>query len=55
MLTKEQMPWIDYVTYDEDGFINGIQEDAPEEVKKAYEEHQKELQKHISNGTKILK
>ena len=55
MLTKEQMPWVDYATYDEDGFINGVREDTPEEVKKAYKEHQKEIQKHIDNGTRIPK
>ena len=55
MFTKEQMPWVEYATFDEDGFINGVCEDAPSEVKKAYEDHQKEISKHIKNGTKIPK
>ena len=34
--------WADYVTYDEDGFINGVLETAPENVKRAFEEYQLE-------------
>ena len=55
MLTSEECIWIDYATYDEVGFISGVRDDAPDNVKKAYEEHQKELQKHRNNGTMIPK
>ena len=30
--------WFQYATYGEDGYVNGISDDAPEEAKKAYEE-----------------
>ena len=37
--------WLDYATYDEDGFINGVEKSAPDEVKKAYEEYKAEEEK----------
>lgn len=40
--------WFKYATFDDDGFVNGIREDAPEEVKKAYRDQQKE--KESENG-----
>lgn len=35
--------WDKWVVYDEDGFVCGIRSDAPEDVKKAYEEHVAEM------------
>lgn len=37
--------WFDYATYDEDGFISGIDDSAPDEVKKAYEKYKAEEEK----------
>ena len=34
--------WAQYVTYDEDGYINGIVDTAPEDVKRAFAEYQEE-------------
>ena len=33
-----RIPYIEWATHDEHGFIDGIREDAPEWAKKAYEE-----------------
>ncbi len=55
MLTKKDYSWIEHATYDEDGFVNGVTDDAPDEVKQAYKKHQKENQKYIENGTMIPK
>lgn len=33
--------WDPYVIYDDDGFVCGISDNAPEDVKKAFEEYQK--------------
>ena len=34
--------WWEYAVFDDDGFISGIKEDAPKEVKDAYDQYQKE-------------
>lgn len=39
-----------WLTYDEDGFANGIDPKAPEEVKKAYAEYTAEREKKAENG-----
>lgn len=39
-----------WLTYDEDGFVNGISPEAPEEVKKAYAEYTAERNKPDENG-----
>lgn len=31
--------WFPYATYDEDGFVNGISDDAPDSAKEAYREY----------------
>jgi hypothetical protein len=47
----DMMSWqrfMDYLTFDEDGFWNGVREDTPEEIKLEYEEYlreEEELQK----------
>lgn len=33
--------WFKYATFDDDGFVNGVREDAPEEIKRAYHEQQR--------------
>lgn len=52
LLPKDECIWLEYATYDENGFVNGIDPDAPEEVKKAYEEHLKKRQEWKSQWTK---
>lgn len=37
MWESEPIFW-DYITHDEHGRVNGVRDDAPEEMKKAYEE-----------------
>lgn len=43
----------DYITTDDEGELNGIREDAPEDAKKAYEEYLEERIKLIKDGVKI--
>lgn len=45
--------WYDYATYDNDGFINGIKDDAPDEAKEAYKEYIKEEKKAEKENVKI--
>lgn len=46
--------WVGWETYDEDeGFVNGIKEDAPEEVKEAYKKHKEWEQSFIDKGEMI--
>jgi len=51
----EQMPWLEYATYDENGFVNGVCDDTPDNIKKLYEKSQKEMQSIIANGKMIAK
>ena len=39
MMTKPD--WWQYATFDEDGFLTGIREDAPEDLKAEFAEWQK--------------
>lgn len=43
----------DYITLDSEGVMNGIREDAPESVKKAYEEYLKEELRNKKKGIKV--
>lgn len=45
--------WYEYATFDEDGFVNGISPDAPEEIRKVYEKEQREKEEKIKNGIMI--
>lgn len=42
--------WDKWVTYDDDGFVNGISPEAPEDVKKAYAEYIAELEQQAKSG-----
>lgn len=42
--------WDKWMTYDVDGFVNGIRSDAPEDVKKAYAEYMAELEQQAKSG-----
>lgn len=53
--TMEQMPWLEYATYDEDGFVNGVRDDIPDNIKKLYEKSQKEMQSIIANSKMTAK
>lgn len=55
MLTRDDAPWIDYLEIDEESNERKLSNDAPDDVKKAYEEHQKKVREHINNGTMIPK
>ena len=51
--TPEEIKFWKYLTYDEEGFRNGIREDAPEEMKRAYEEFLKMQEAARKRGEKI--
>ena len=55
LLTKEQAPWVDYLEIDEETDERTLSPDAPDNVKKAYEEHLKWKQSYIDKGMKIPK
>ena len=38
--------WYKYATFDDDGYVNGIMADAPDEAKAAYREYLDELQRY---------
>ena len=45
--------FIDYATFDEEGSINGISEDAPEEAVDAYKEYIFQITQATAKGVKI--
>lgn len=45
--------WNEWAKYDEDGFLCGIREDAPEEAKKEYEQYLEETKKAKEKGIKL--
>ena len=47
--------WADYATYDDDGFVNGVREDAPEKAKLAFMEYQAEKAKRESSAVPMEK
>lgn len=55
MLTRENAPWVDYLEIDEETGDRNLVADAPDEIKEAYEKHQKKNQEHIDNNTMIPK
>jgi hypothetical protein len=42
----------EYLTFDEDGFWNGVREDTPEEIKREYEEYLREKEELLKQGYK---
>ena len=42
--------WFKYATYGEDGFVNGVSDDAPEDVKEAYAKEQEQKQEYEKTG-----
>lgn len=55
MKTLEQSPWVPYLEMDEETFESHLRPDAPDDIKKAYEDYQKKLQQCIENGEPIEK
>lgn len=47
--------WYQYATFDDDGFVNGIADDAPEEAKKAYQEEKNKRDQEMKSGKPIPK
>lgn len=45
--------WWEYATFDDDGFINGIKEDAPKEIKDAYSQYLKQEKEAEKSKVKI--
>lgn len=45
--------WYDYATFDEDGDVNGIREDAPPEIKKAYADYQQRIKEYEKMGIPV--
>lgn len=45
--------WWDWATFNEDGFLSGIDENAPEEIKKEYEKYLEEEAERKKKGIKI--
>lgn len=45
--------WYEYATFGEDGFVNGVRDDAPQEVKDAYREEQERLKEYTEKGEMI--
>lgn len=45
--------WYDYATFDDDGYINGIRDDAPKAEKEDYEKYVKEEGKAKQENLKI--
>lgn len=55
MITEAEKPvWFDYIELDND-FNQRLRQDAPEEVKEAYEKHLKELSDFDKNGEFVYK
>ena len=50
---REMPIWLDYAEFDDDGLC-GISPNAPDEVKKAYEDYLAEEEEAKSKGIKII-
>ena len=47
--------WAEYATFDDDGFIDGIREDAPEDAKEAFREYQEGRRRDEARKTPMQK
>lgn len=51
--SKHERPiWWDWATFSEDGFLDGIAEDTPDDMKKAYQADMKEREQQTNQGIK---
>ncbi len=55
MYEEKDVLWLKYAIFDDDGDIIGISKEAPDEVKKSYEEHLKEIEEYTRQGKCIPK
>lgn len=55
MYEEKDVLWLKYTIFDDDGDIIGISKEAPDEVKKSYEEHLKEIEEYTRQGKCIPK
>lgn len=47
--------WREYATYDEDGYVSGVRDDAPQEAKDAYRKYVEEQNEYVARGEMIPK
>ena len=52
---REKQIWDDWVKYNNAGYINGIRDDAPDDVKKSYEEYMKKQSLDVESKTDRMK
>lgn len=52
---REKQIWDDWVKYNNAGYINEIRDDAPDDVKKAYEEYMKKQSLDVESKTDRIK
>ena len=55
MLTQEQAPWVSYLDIDEKTGKGILRDDAPEEIKKQYDEYLKNLKREKMDHEPIEK
>lgn len=55
MYTKEDTPWIDYLVIDDETLETYINSDAPEGIKRAYEQHLKKIREDVNERGMIAK
>ncbi len=53
MIEEKKLRFLDYITCDEDGCMNGIKDDAPEEIKREYHEFIKAQEEAKAEGIKL--
>ena len=53
VIMREKQIWDDWATYNEDGYVNGVKDNAPDDVKKAYEQYLHEKEELNKRGIKI--
>ncbi len=47
---RTEQIWDKWMLYDDDGFVSGIRDDAPDDVKKAYAEYVAEREAEAKSG-----
>ncbi len=52
---RERQVFDDWMRYDEDSDMLVLREDAPDNIKEAYDKFNKENEERIKNGERILK
>lgn len=52
-MIRRREPWRDYVTYDDNGVIDGLRDDAPDWAKEAYAEYLRQTRQTTESGARI--